>query len=124
MMHIPYDKMLNRQFDFKVEYKIYSAEEGGRIAPMYQGYRSDFRYSETQSNNFNTYMIWPEFEYENGEVITDEYEPISNVGIARMWIIGNGMKHFHMNRIKIGTIGYMVEGNRKVGECKVIHVNI
>jgi len=121
-MHEPYDKRLGRQFDFKVKYRLYKPEEGGRKTVLYQGIRYDFAYSDFGTNDFNVYMIWPEFENENGQVITKDFEIIKETGTARMWIINDDIRTFHKDRIEIGTKGFMMEGNRKMGECEVTDI--
>ena len=53
-----------------------------------QGYRSDFWYYHEQQPNPNSiYMIWPEFEDEQSNVITDTEVRVKPTGSARMWVI-------------------------------------
>lgn len=67
------------------------------------------------------FIIWPEFEDANGEIILDNTVPVERVGTARMWIINNQRRPLHQDKIKIGLKGYFIEGNR-VAECEVIKI--
>ncbi len=42
--HIPYKQRLGHLEDFKVKYRVYSKDEGGRESLPFQGIRSDFWY--------------------------------------------------------------------------------
>jgi hypothetical protein len=75
LMHEPYEKKLGHIHDFKVKYRLYKPEEGGRKTGVtYQGIRYDFAYSDFGTKDFSVHMIWPEFENENGEVIIEDYD--------------------------------------------------
>jgi hypothetical protein len=43
-MHTPYEKALGHKCDFRVKYRFFTTEEGGRLSLPYQGIRSDFWY--------------------------------------------------------------------------------
>jgi hypothetical protein len=106
-----------------VKYRFHSQQEGGRRNPPFQGYRSDFEYAEKiVEDKGRLYMIWPEFEDEQGDVITDSDLMISVNGTARMWIINPEMRSIHKERIQIGTKGYFMEGARRTAECEVIEI--
>jgi len=122
-MHQPYDSKFGFQSDFKVRYRFYGEQEGGRKSLPFQGYRSDFWYFHKEQPNPNSiYMIWPEFEDENGNVITQSDNPISGTGVARMWIINPATRPFHRDKITVGLKSYFMEGSRRVAECEVIEL--
>lgn len=122
-MHTPYDIKLKHPADFKVKYRFYSEQEGGKKTLPKQGYRADFwYYHEEQPDPNSIYMIWPEFEDEFGNVITDSSISIAQEGTARMWIIMAGMRKFHRDKIKVGLKGYVMEGSRRVAECQVLEL--
>jgi hypothetical protein len=123
-MHEPYKNKFGHTYDFKVKYRLYRPEEGGRKTGLtYQGIRYDFAYDDFGKSDFNVYMIWPEFENEDKEIITKEFELVRDSGTARMWILMDNMRAFHKGKMKLGTKGYLMEGNRKMGECEIIEVN-
>lgn len=49
--------------------------------------------------------------------------PIAPTGIARMWILNENFVAYHREHLQLGTTGYMISGNDKVAECKVIELN-
>jgi hypothetical protein len=102
--------------NFKIKYRFYSEDEGGRKKLPYQGYRSDFFYNE------KAFMIWPRFEDKEGNLIEDGTEVLEN-GIARMIIINPAFEQYHSENLKIGTKCFLIEGLRKVAECEVIEIN-
>jgi hypothetical protein len=120
-MHTPYQNKLNHPADFRVKYRFYTKEEGGRYSTPSQGYRSDFWY-ESEGHGVNEiFMIWPEFENSDGEII-ENTNPVSQEGTARMWVISPGRRLYHYDKIEIGLRCYMMEGNKKVAECEVIEI--
>ena len=118
--HLSYRERLGHKEDFKVKYKFRSLEEGGRKNLPHQGIRSDFWYECPNHEMDGIFMIWPEFENENNELILSG-QPLKE-GIARMWIINFEMRKYHQERIKIGTKGYFMEGNMKTADCEVIGI--
>jgi hypothetical protein len=120
-MHKHYSEIFNHNCDFKVKYCLFDVEEGGRYALPNQGIRFDFSYDdpEPEGNLGHLYMIWPEFEDENGEIINDGQ--VLKEGIARMWIISPEFREFHRKHIKIGTKGHLREG-KKIASCEVIEI--
>jgi hypothetical protein len=121
-MHQPYEQRLGHQADFRVKYRFYKPEEGGRSHLPYQGYRSDFWYEHPEIEANNIFMIWPEFENEKGEIILKNDELMPEVGTARMWIIVPERREFHRDNIKIGAKGYFKEGPKSVAECEIIEI--
>lgn len=119
--HIPYEHNKNRDCDFIVQYRFFSADEGGRKGNPGQGYRSDFLYSGDE-NIKQLWMIWPEFLDEEENVILDKSVPVPTSGKAKMWILNETLQNLHRERIKIGLKGFFMEGPHKVAECEVIQI--
>jgi hypothetical protein len=119
-LHQSYRERLNQKEDFKVKYKFRLEEEGGRKHLPYQGIRSDFWYECDKHETGGIFMIWPEFEDENGGLISSGQVP--REGTARMWIINYQTRKYHQTRIKKGTKGYFMEGARKTADCEVIEI--
>lgn len=119
--HRPYESIFKHPCDFKVLYRFYTKEEGGRDNLPHQYIRSDFWYEdETHDNKDRMYMIYPEFEDENGNLI--ESGAVHREGVARMWVVNPKWRAYHRQRVKMGTIGYFKEGFRTTGSCKVIEI--
>ena len=121
-MHKPYEEKLVHKADFRVKYKFYSPEEGGRLTMPHQGYRSDFWYSNENHKPNEIFMIWPEFEDENGDPILENDISVKGEGTARMWILIPERRNYHKGKIKVGIKGYFKEGNISTAECEVIEV--
>jgi hypothetical protein len=121
-MHQPYEQIWKRLADFKVQYRFYGPEEGGRTHLSYQGIRSDFWYEHPENIENSVYMIWPEFENEKGEIILENNKPVSASGTARMWILIPEGRKIHQQRLKVGTKGYFKEGTKSTAECEVIEI--
>jgi hypothetical protein len=121
-MHNPYEIKLGHPADFRVRYKFYAKEEGGRSSLPYQGYRCDFWYDQGSQTDNQLFMIWPEFENSDGQVILQNDCPVPVSGIARMWIIIPESRPLHSEKIKPGLVGYFMEGGKKVAECEVIEL--
>lgn len=119
-IHQSYRDVLKHKEDFKVKYRFRSQEEGGRENLPYQGIRSDFWYEKDDNNEKWIYMIWPEFEDTNGELVKGGQVP--KEGVARMWIINTKAREYHQKRIKKGVVGYFMEGARKTADCEVIEI--
>lgn len=120
-MHEPYEKRLNHKADFRVKYKFRSPEEGGRKrGEPSQGIRCDFSYAD--ESQYQAYMIWPEFEDNEGNVIVYNDKSVPNSGTARMWIINNEMRPFHYEKIKVGVKGNFREGLIFSADCEVIEI--
>lgn len=64
----PYEEIRNHPADFRVKYRVYTQDEGGRKNPVFQGYRSDFFYDGDDLNSGIYSAIHPEFEDEHGNV--------------------------------------------------------
>jgi hypothetical protein len=121
-MHHHYEEKLKQKADFRVRYRFYTKEEGGRKTTPYQGYRSDFWYPHKGGNENSVFMIYPEFEDANGNIVLENDKAVNEQGTARMWVIMPKMREYHKPRIIKGTKGYFMEGSRKVAECEVIEI--
>jgi hypothetical protein len=122
IMHSSYVQKLKHAEDFRVKYKFYSEAEGGRQILPFQGIRSDFWYPHPNHKLNNIFMIWPEFEDENGDIILENDKSVNQQGTARMWIILPQRRSYHQDKIKVGIKGFFKEGNRSTGECEVIEI--
>jgi len=116
-MHQPYAKMLNHNADFRVKYKFRSKEAGGRTNLPFQGLRCDFSYADEDK----IYMICPEFEDENGNIIIENDRPVPEEGTALMWVVFPERRAIHKNKIKIGTTCFFWEC-KIIADCEVIEV--
>lgn len=121
-MHIPYKEKLKHNADFRVKYRFYTEAEGGRKNIPYQGIRCDFWYSHKEHKSNEIFMIWPEFEDINGNVIIENDKSVPIEGTARMWIVVPERRIYHRNKINIGVKGFFKEGNKNTGECEVIEI--
>lgn len=119
----PYEERSGHPQDFYVQYRFYSPEVGGRQNFPAQGYRCDFAYQEDDIKETSIYMIHPEFEDNDRNVILDDKISVNQTGTARMWIVLPEMREeIHKHKIKLGTKGYFMEGSRRVGEVEVIKI--
>jgi len=110
-----YSTTLGRAPDFRVTYRLFTAEEGGRKTPAYQHIRWDFRYEDTKAS----WMIWPEFLDPDGKMVPNG--PFSPVGQADMFIINPESLESHRPHVRPGQRGYFWEG-RPVGVCEVVEM--
>lgn len=124
-MWVSYETIRGFPPDFKVKYRFFSVEEGGRKQLPLQGYRSDFALREDLLKTpLDLRVIHPEFEDENGNIIIDETRAVLESGVARMWILfakARGERHIH--DIKVGLKGYFMEGPKRVAEAEIIEIN-
>ncbi|MBD0384884.1 hypothetical protein [Paenibacillus sedimenti] len=119
----PYEEVRNHPPDFRIRYRFFTEQEGGRKNPVYQGLRCDFSYDGDNIRETGIFAIHPEFEDELGNVILDRTLPIPQHGTARMWILFPQMRReVHIDRIKLGVIGYFVAGARRLGQLEVIEI--
>ena len=117
---VSYEHKIGHKEDFKVKYKFYNESEGGRKTLPHQNIRSDFWYESDGHEVDWFFMIFPQFEDLDGNLIS-EGEVLKD-GIARMWIVNDKLREYHQKRIKIGTIGYFKEGNLSTGKCEVVEI--
>lgn len=111
----PYAEIFGRVADFRVTYRLFTTEEGGRKTPAYQGIRWDIRYAEeTRPHNW---MVYPEFIDPDGFSIPNG--PFASAGRADMFILDPNLLDFHRQLIYPGTRGYFMEGSTRVGVWEV-----
>jgi hypothetical protein len=68
-----------------------------------------------------TYIIWPEFEREDGIPLPEEAE-IPTVGFASMWIQAPDMRPVHQQRLAPGVRGHLMVGPHKVADVEVVEL--
>ncbi|MES2847681.1 MAG: hypothetical protein V4685_01385 [Bacteroidota bacterium] len=121
-MYRSYEEALGHGCDFRVKYRLYSVEEGGRDKTPCQGIRWDFWYESDNHTMKGIFIIWPEFEDKNGTTLFESSKNVPSTGTARMWIISKPLRKYHQEKIKVGAKGYFYEG-KKIGECEIIEIN-
>ena len=122
-MYITMATRMKHPPDFKVSYCFYDIEKGCRQGPPRQGYRSDFWYGDADHKDSDqVFMIWPEFEDLNGQLIEDNSITLPASGTANMWIISPAMRSYHKEKIKVGLPGFFMEGTIRVAECGVVEI--
>lgn len=119
MPHKPYIEVFGREHDFRVKYRLFSSEEGGRLTPAFQGIRWDFWYPDHPAGHL--FMIYPEFEDSKGEPLNSE-TPINDQGFANMWILNSDHFAYHRERLKIGIKGTFNEG-KVIADCEIVSLN-
>jgi translation elongation factor EF-Tu-like GTPase len=91
--------------DFEAIIRIFSADEGGRMTPPFNGIRWDFAYAEDDVPTTGLHMIWPDFIDEAGDSLpTDQALPIGVALQARMTVVVDDMRsELHRERIAVDT---------------------
>lgn len=117
--HQSYYERLNHPHDFEVEYRILTESEGGRKTLPFQGIRWDFWYDYLGKHDNQLFMIWPEFLDVNGQIITQTDNPVPISGKAKMWIINDGLRKYHQDKIKVGMQANGHEGGVVVAKYVV-----
>ncbi len=108
--------------DFEVEYKFLTVDEAGRkTGTPFQGYRSNWLYEGDDPIADGIYMIHPEFLDEDGKSF-QKNRKVPAKGLARMVVVNPAKRPYHQKKIKVGTRGFFVEGNRKVAMATVTKV--
>lgn len=116
---MPYAETFGRGPDFRVTYRLFTEEEGGRKTPAYQHIRWDFCYEDSAMPTGNL-MVYPEFLDPDGKMIPNG--PFAPVGQAAMFCLSTSGQTSHHPYIRPGVRGYFVEGARRVGVCEVVEV--
>jgi len=94
---------LNRFQDFEVHYRFFTPEKSGReIGLLIKDIVAIGRTTVMIYKKIGIYMIWPEFEDKDGEVIQKKLQVLLS-GTARMWIVSPEMIEKVHKKIKIGT---------------------
>lgn len=113
----PYTETLSP--DFRVTYRLFTAEEGGRKTPANQHIRWDFCYEDKNIVPRSRFMIFPEFLDPDGFIIPNG--PFSPVGQANMFIVNPDRRDFHRQHIRPGVRGFFMDGF-PAGVCEVTEV--
>ena len=119
-IHIPNKEGFKHDSDFRVKYRFYTRKEGGRESVPHQGIRSDFWYEHDNHTMDGMFIIHPEFEDAEGKII--EQGPVLEEGFATMWILNPYLRKYHQERIKIGAVGYFMEGGLRTAICEVVEI--
>lgn len=121
--HKPYESHRHQPEDFKVLYRFLKNEDGTYIQKPFQGMRCDFAYDGDDVEETGIYMIWPEFENDLGEVITNKSTNINETGVARMWIAVPEMREqIHKSKAAIGTKGHFMVGGKQIAHAEIIEI--
>jgi translation elongation factor EF-Tu-like GTPase len=109
--------------DFEAVIQIYTAEEGGRVTPVFNGIRWDLCYAEDRAEA-GIYMIWPDFiDHDQNSLPTSQPLPIGVELSARMVILVDEMRErVHRQRIKVGSKFYCHEGAKRVAFGRVTKI--
>ena len=116
---VPYTEAFGRGPDFRVSYRLFTDEEGGRKTPAYQHIRWDFCY-EDKAMPAGNWMVYPEFLDPDGSIIPTG--PFAPFGQAAMFCLSTNRQAPHYAYIRPGVRGYFMEGPRRVGVCEVVEV--
>ena len=118
--HTPYEVVRKHPEDFRVEYEFIKHPDGSFIQRPFQGMRCDFSY---EGDDIENYMIHPEFEDENGSVITNLDAEIQEKGIAKMWVLIPEMREkIHRTKAFEGAICYFKVGAKIIAKAKIIEI--
>ncbi|MFO1018200.1 MAG: hypothetical protein U1E03_11420 [Hyphomonadaceae bacterium] len=102
---------------FEAEITIFPLGETTRKTPPLNGIRWGFCYANDKLPDGVEHEshsdVFPEFVRDTGETIPDT-EPLSGTLKARMHIIFPKMVSVHLNRLRVGTQFFCMEGARKV----------
>ncbi len=115
-----YHERLGRSEDFVIKYRYFTPEEGGRQSLPYQHIRNDFWYEHPEHKPNHIFMIYPEFQNEQGESIKEGL--VLREGVAKMWIAMPEMFEYHKTKIEVGQKGFFLEGAKRTGECEIIEI--
>jgi hypothetical protein len=109
--------------DFEADIRIYSAAEGGRRSPAFNGIRWDLAYANQQPGD-TLYMIWPDFLDAEGNSRSDEAPlPVGETLPARMLVVVDEMREqVHRSRVAPGVRFYCHEGVKRVADGVVTRV--
>lgn len=109
--------------DFEALIRIYTAAEGGRQSPPFNGIRWDFAYAEDPPSK-GLFIIHPDFYDEHGDSLpTDKPLPLSVELPARMIVLNDKLRTtLHRLRITEGTRFYCHEGAMRVAEGRVTRI--
>lgn len=109
--------------DFEATIRVFTAAEGGRRTPAFNGIRWDFAYAEGQPAD-TLYMIWPDFYAAGGQRLpTDQPLPVGVELSARMVVVMEEMRaEVHRDRLAPGVRFFCHEGGQRVAEGVVTRI--
>src|SRR4028118_70696 len=93
-----YTEVTGRRADFRVRYEWIETQP----QRPYQHMRCDFSYVGDDVHRDGLYMIWPEFENDDGDILPEETE-IPHRGFASMWIVAPAMRQVHRTKAQVGA---------------------
>lgn len=109
--------------DFEAVIRVYSAAEGGRQTPAFNGIRWDFAYADDLPDG-QLFMIWPDFHGPDGRSLpTNRALPVGVELRARMHVVAEELwAEVHRDRVAPGVRFYCHEGPYRVAEGVVTRV--
>lgn len=109
--------------DFEAVIRIYTAAEGGRQSPPFNGIRWDSAYADDPPAK-ELFMIYPDFYDDHGDSLPmDRPLPLSIDLPARMVVLNDPLRiTLHRSRIREGTRFYRQEGPKRVSEGRVTRI--
>ena len=119
----PYSETSGRSPDFRVRYEWLPQTEDEHYQRPFQHMRSDFLYEvdDPTKRDEGAWCIHPEFEAEDGSIL-DLDADVPQQGTATMWIVFQGIRGFHRERLSIGSRGFLVFGSAKLAKVEVIEL--
>jgi hypothetical protein len=78
------DGVYKRKPNFRIPYRFFAPEGGGRKQPSKQGWRAAFQYAGEPIYPYHE--IWPLFESSDGKILP-ELAGVPKSGTARMFVI-------------------------------------
>lgn len=115
-----YLERTGRRPDFRVRHEWLRAVEGA-WQPV-QHMRCDFSYDGDNTHRDGVYMIWPEFEDDDGTPIP-EGSPIPMTGCASMWIVSPELRaQVHRKKAQVGRKAYIVAGGTRLARAEIIEL--
>lgn len=109
--------------DFEAVIRIYSANQGGRKMPPFNGIRWDFAYLGDSIND-DLYMIYPDFFDQDGNCLSKDHPLSIDIELpARMHILNDEFRvSLHRQRIQLGTRFFCHEGSKAVASGVVTRI--
>ena len=107
---------------FEAEVAIFTAAEGGRQTPVFNGIRWDFALAD-DTEPLRLFMIWPDFRTDDGSPRpVDHPLPTSQKLKARFYPEPRHIESLPLTKIRQGTVFYCHEGPKRVAIGTVTNV--
>ena len=117
-----YSERTARRPDFRVRYEWISDQAAGLHQKVLQHIRCDFSYEGDDVMQDGVYMVWPEFEDEDGNPFP-EGAVVPAIGTASMWIVSPDMRvKAHREKAQLGTRGYFVVGSKRIARAEIVEI--